>query len=88
MSQEFTDAAVRNEASSIIEGLFRNIGRANQDAGAANQLGGLGVQLAEFIAMPGDLAVLFMDMSVDLTKMILESLEQAGIILVRGLSPM
>jgi hypothetical protein len=81
------DEQVQEQARSVLSGLFRNIGEANSDGGSASALGGLGGELAEFITMPADLARIFMDMSMDLTEMVLTSLAEAGIVLVRGLTP-
>ena len=82
------DPEIRREAEGILDSLFSSIGRASQDSGSANALGGMGVQIAEFVQMPMELAEIFVSMSMDLTKMVLESLAEAGIVLVRGLSPM
>ena len=82
------DPQVRNEAASVLSGLFRNIGETRQAGQAPAALGGLGVELEEFLTMPLDLAVVFMRMSVELTELILQSLEEAGIILTKALTPL
>lgn len=82
------DPDIRSEAEGILDRLFTNIGRASTDAGSASSVSGLGTQIAEFVTMPAELAEIFVGMSMDLTKMVLESLAEAGIVLVRGLSPM
>ena len=82
------DPDVRREAEGVLDSLFSSIGRASQDSGAANMLGGLGGELTEFITMPAELAEIFVSMSMDLTKMVLESLAEAGIVLAKGLTPM
>lgn len=81
------DPAVCQEAGGILEGLFRHLGESRQSGQPPSALGGLGVQLEEFMSMPLDLAVVFMNMSVQLTELVLQSLEEAGIVLVKGLSP-
>jgi len=82
------DPQVRQEAGGILEGLFRHIGESRQSGQPPSALGGLGVQLEEFMSMPLDLAVVFMNMATDLTELVLQSLEEAGIILIRGMTPM
>ena len=81
------DDQVQEQARSVLSGLFRNIGEANQDGGSASALGGLGGELAEFILMPAELAEIFVSMSTDLAEMVLTSLAEAGLVLVRGLTP-
>jgi hypothetical protein len=81
------DPDVRMEAEGVLEGLFRNIGHAGRSGDSASALGGLGVELAEFVTMPADLARLFAEMAFDLTELVLNSLAEAGIILVKGLTP-
>ena len=81
------DPAVRDEAAGILSGLFSHIGETRQAGQPPSALGGLGLQLEEFMTMPLDLAVVFLDMSVQLTELVLKSLEEAGIVLVKGLTP-
>jgi hypothetical protein len=45
-------------------------------------------QLEEFMTMPLDLAMVFIDMSVQLTDAVLSALEEAGVVLVKGLTPL
>jgi hypothetical protein len=80
-----TDPQVRQQAHGVLEGLFSRIGGQGAGDGAGGALGG---QLVEFMEMPVDLARIFVDMSVQLTDLVLTSLEEAGIVLVKGLSPM
>jgi hypothetical protein len=87
------DPQVRQEAHSVLSSLFSHLGRqgGTGDSGGGGQagLGGaFGGQVAEFMAMPLELTKVFLDMSVQLTDLVLTSLEEAGIILVKGLSPM
>ncbi|HYH50804.1 MAG TPA: hypothetical protein VEG38_14760 [Acidimicrobiia bacterium] len=82
------DPQVREEAGGILEGLFRHIGESRQQGAAPSALGGLGVQIQEFVLMPVELAEIFITMSAELTELILQSLAEAGIVLVKGLSPM
>lgn len=83
------DPAVRQEAHGVLSGLFSHLGSQGSGPGASGLGGGaLGGQLVEFMEMPVDLARIFLDMSVQLTELVLTSLEEAGIVLVKGLSPM
>lgn len=86
-----TDPEVRREASSVLNSLFNGIGESAQ--GQQPSGGGINAdwvlqQVQEFVEMPIDLALIFMEMSTQLTEMVLKALEQAGITLVRGLTPM
>lgn len=81
------DPVVRREAAGILEGMFRTVGESRQSGQPPSALGGLGLDLQEFMAMPLDLAVVFMNMAVDLTELVLKSLEEAGYVLVKGLTP-
>lgn len=81
------DPEVRQEAHGILSGLFRHVGESRQTGEVPSALGGLGLQLEEFMSMPLDLAMIFMNMSVELTELVLRSLEEAGIVLVKGLTP-
>lgn len=83
-----TDPAVRQEAHNHLLSLFQGIGRQAQGGPAPSALAGMGGQLEEFLAMPLDLAQLFAGMAVDLTELVLRSLEEGGIILVKGMTPM
>lgn len=82
-----TDPGVRQEAHGILQGLFSHIGGQGQQGGGTSALGGLGGQLTEFMEMPMELAQVFLNMSVQLTELVLKSLEEAGIDLVKGLTP-
>lgn len=82
------DPQTRSHAASILEGLFRHIGSGGSEPVPQGvNLGGMGQQVEQFVAMPLELAQLFTGMAVDLTNLILDSLEQAGIILAEGLIP-
>jgi hypothetical protein len=87
-----TDPAVRQEAESVLGSVFRGLGNRarGEEVGQVGNvdIGGLIGQVEEFVSMPMDLATLFLDMSVDLTKMILNALEEAGFILVKGMTPL
>lgn len=83
MSQE---PAVRREAAGHLTALFQGLGNARREEDPT-ALGGLAGDLEEFLAMPMDLASIFLDMSVQLTELVLNSLESAGIVLVKGLTP-
>lgn len=84
------DPAVRQDAHNHLTALFQGLGHARQEQDQSvlgNLGGGLGGQVAEFMSMPLDIAMVFIDMSTQLTELVLTSLEEAGILLVRGLSP-
>lgn len=79
------DPAVRDEAAGVLSGLFRHLG----SGGTQPTAGGLDVggQFAQLLEMPVELANIFLNMSVQLTELVLRSLEEAGIVLARGLMP-
>jgi hypothetical protein len=82
-----TDPAVRAEAESVLSGVFSHIGSLG-NAPAPIALGGvLGGQVEQFLQMPVELTKVFLDMSVQLTELVLSSLEEAGLVLARGLVP-
>jgi hypothetical protein len=84
-----TDPGVRQEAHGVLQGLFSHIGSQGQQGGGGGGLaGGLAGQLTEFIEMPMELTKIFLDMSVQLTELVLKSLEEAGMTLVKGMTPM
>jgi hypothetical protein len=82
-----TDPAVRQEAHGVLQGLFSHIGSQGQQGGAPAG-GGIAGQLEEFLTMPMDMAQVFLNMSVQLTELVLKSLEEAGIILTKGMTPL
>lgn len=86
------DPQVRQEAHNALSGLFSRLGSQRRDrddpgGGVADLGGALAQQVEEFMTMPLDMAVIFLNMSVELTELVLTSLEDAGIVLVKGLSP-
>ncbi len=84
------DPQVRQAAAGHLTALFQGLGHARQEQDPStlgSLAGGLGQQVEEFLAMPLDMAMVFINMSTQLTELVLTSLEEAGIILVRGLSP-
>jgi hypothetical protein len=85
------DPAVRQEAHGHLMSLFQGLGNANreQDPSVLGNvgLGGMAGQLEEFMSMPMDMAMVFLNMAVQLTDLVLSSLEEAGIILVKGITP-
>jgi hypothetical protein len=88
-----TDPAVRQEAHNKLTSLFEGLGRARQEkdsggGGGLGDLGGIADQVQEFLEMPLDIAMIFINMSTQLAEMILKSLEEAGIVLVKGMTPM
>lgn len=85
------DEATRDGARETLSSLFSNLGRArqNNDPGLLGGLGGgLAEDLQEFMTMPMDLAVVFLNMSVELAELVLKSLEEAGYTLTKGLTPL
>lgn len=86
------DPAVRSEAHSVLRGLFSGLGHHAQGGDSEQAPAGLNVewmieQAGELVTMPADLARIFVDMSVDLTELVLQALAEAGFVLVRGLTP-
>lgn len=83
------DPQVRQAAASHLTALFHGLGHARQeqDPSALGSLGGMAGDLEEFMAMPMDMAMIFIDMATQLTELVLTSLEEAGIVLVKGLTP-
>lgn len=80
------DPQVRQAAASHLTALFQGIGNARREDDPT-VLGGLAGDLEEFLAMPMDMAMVFIQMATGLTELVLTSLEDAGIILVKGLTP-
>lgn len=85
------DPAVRSEAHRVLTDLFSGLGQHAQGQ-APQASAGLDVewmlgQFGELVTMPADLARIFIEMSVDLTELVLQSLAEAGIVLVKGLTP-
>lgn len=85
------DPQVRHEAAGILQGLFHGLGQHSQGQQPAAPAGlnadWMVQQFSELVEMPVDLARIFMDMSVQLTELVLDSLAEAGISLVKGLTP-
>jgi hypothetical protein len=97
------DPGVRGEAQGRLIDLFRGIGQERTSRGPDGDGGGSGggggggggllgdgllEDVEEFMTMPLDLAVIFLDMSVELAELVLKSLEEAGFTLVKGLTPL
>lgn len=82
-----SDPEARQIAMSSLTDLFQGLGHHAQGGQAGGAVGGLIGQFEEFAAMPLDLATLFLNMSVQLTELVLKTLEEGGVILVKGLSP-
>lgn len=80
------DPQVRQAAASHLTALFQGLGHARQESDPT-ALGGLAGDLEEFLAMPMDMAMIFLNMATSLTELVLQSLEEAGIVLVKGLTP-
>lgn len=81
-----TDPGARNQAAGVLHGLFTHLGSGGGQP-APTPLSGMALQVEQFVAMPIELANIFMNMSVQLTELVLTSLEEAGITLVQGLMP-
>ena len=79
-----TDPGVRQEAHGILSGLFSHIGQQDSGGSSSGMLG----QITEFVEMPMELAQIFLNMSTQLAELVLKSLEEAGIALVKGMTPM
>jgi hypothetical protein len=85
-----TDAQARQMAVSNLTDLFGRLGRAAQSGGTENPLGGLGnlgEQFTQFLEMPIDLTNIFVNMGTQMAELVVSSLEQAGVVLVKGLTP-
>lgn len=80
------DPQVRQAAASHLTALFQGLGNARQEQDPT-VLGGLAGDLEEFMSMPLDMAMVFLNMATQLTELVLNSLEEAGVILVKGLTP-
>lgn len=86
-----TDPGVRAEAQGHLMSMFRGLGdRGNSGGGSAGggALGGLAGQFTEFLEMPVELAQTFLNYATQLTELTLKTLEEAGITLVKGMTPM
>lgn len=83
------DEQVRTEARDLLANLFQNVGQQSQGQDQGGLLGGIDIaqELQEFAQMPVELAMIFMDMSVELAELVLTSLAKAGYTLVKGLTP-
>jgi hypothetical protein len=78
----------RDRAAGVLSGLFHHLGsKGGAPAPEGVNLGGMATQLEQFVNMPVELAQVFLGMATDLTELVLTSLEQAGIVLVEGLTP-
>jgi len=83
-----TDPGVRTEAANILTNVFTGIGQHAQGQGIDSLgLGGLSAQVEQFAAMPLELARIFTVMAVQLTELVLQALEEAGIVLAKGVLP-
>ena len=80
------DPGVRSEAAGHLTALFQGLGNARQEQDPT-VLGGLAGDLEEFMSMPMDMAMIFLNMATQLTELVLTSLDDAGIVLVKGLTP-
>jgi hypothetical protein len=87
------DANVREGARNTLSSLFKGIGQSSESSGGgggglAPELSGLAGQLEEFVTMPIDVARIFLGMSVELADLVLQALEQAGFVIVKGVTPL
>lgn len=88
-----TDPAVRQEAAGALQSLFTHLGRSRQQGNVTEGLTGLtggamAQQLEEFMAMPVELAQEIINYATQLTELTLTTLEQAGITLIKGMTPL
>jgi len=83
-----SDPEARQLAASRLTDLFQSLGRQAQGEAPSGDLSGLLGQFQEFASLPLDIAVLFLDMSVELTELVLRTLEEGGVILVKGVTPL
>lgn len=88
-----TDPGVRQEAAGALQQLFTHLGRARQQGNVTEGLtgltgGGMAQQLEEFMAMPVELAQEIINYATQLTELTLTTLEQAGITLIKGMTPL
>ena len=83
------DTVPHAEAKSLLADLFRKVGEQPPGQEQSGLLGGIDIaqELQEFATMPVELAMVFMDMSVELAELVLTSLAKAGYTLVKGLTP-
>lgn len=86
------DPQVREQAHGILSGLFAGLGQHAQgqqpQAPAGLNVDWMLGQFSEFVEMGPELARIFTDMAFELTDLVLKALEEAGIVLVKGLTPM
>lgn len=88
-----TDPQARQAAHSSLMSMFQGLGQhAGADGGAGggqggSPLGGLAGQFTEFLEMPVELAQTFLNYATQLTELTLQTLEEAGLELVKGLTP-
>jgi hypothetical protein len=82
-----TDPVIRDQAAGVLSGIFSHIGSSGNAPSPFGLGGALGGQVEQFLQMPVELTKVFLDMSVQLTELVLSSLEEAGFVLARGLVP-
>ncbi len=84
------DPQVLSEAHGVLSAMFSHIGRQSgpRPADASAPLGGALGQLQEFVSMPADLARIFLEYAVEMADATLTTLEEAGFILVKGMTPL
>lgn len=84
----------RDQALDTLSGLFRRMGDRSSTGGTGGEqsggdaVSGMLQDVEEFVSMPMDLAVIFVNMSVELAELVLTSLEEAGFTLVKGMTPL
>jgi hypothetical protein len=85
-----SDSGVRDEARAVLGQTFGNLGHAIQGQ-TTDPLGGLagslGTQIEQFLQMPIELAQIFTSLGMQMADLVLTALEEAGIVLARGLMP-
>lgn len=82
--------ADRQEALGLLSSRFREVGQrrvADDQEGLGSMLEGLSGEFTEFLNMPLDLARIFINMGLEMAELAISTLEEAGFVLVKGLTP-
>lgn len=88
-----TDPDARQTAHNALFDMFSGLGHHAAGQDQAAPASGLNAewllsQFQEFIEMPVELATLFINMATQLTELTLSTLEEAGLELMKGLTPL
>ena len=82
-----SDPEARTAAAGRLNDLWSALHNQAQGQSTTEGVGGLVGQFEEFASMPLDLAMLFLNMGLQLTELVLQTIEEGGVILVKGLTP-